>query len=64
MHDDDAVRPEPTLAPVPGPGKSTPGSDPPKDSGDPAARRAGDGAPVAPPPGPSAPSEIDRSTDA
>ena len=37
------------------------GSDPPKDSGHPAAREAGKDAPAT---GPSAPSEIDRSTDA
>ena len=37
------------------------GSDPPRRSGHPAARQAGEGAPAA---GPSAPSEIDRSTDA
>ena len=55
--------PTPTAAPADGcaSGAGPRGSDPPRDSGHPASRQAGEGAPEA---GPRAPSEIDRSTDA
>jgi len=57
----DDNRPPPASGADPAPGDERQGSDPPKDSGQPAARRAGDGDGAA---RPASPSEIDRSTDA
>lgn len=60
---DDTARPPaaPAGTGAPKPSAERPGSDPPKQSGDPAARNAGAGAPAMKP---ADPSEIDRSTDA